>query len=569
VGKAVTTWLSSFGHTKLQPSFARGTQVTVAVAVALTIGFLVELYLFAQIQDLWLDESTQLTGSALNLTDMFRWLAGEHLLDPYGVPGDRMPPLSYLIDWAWLRLYGPSELGFRLFHSFFVVAGTIGFSIIVWRNVGAPAGIIVLSFFVLSPKLIQIGTEIRAYPIFFAVSCAQTAVFVTLVADRDKPDVRWLAIFVLICLAAIYTHFYGVVSTCAFFVVLGLAYSRSLGGLIHLVVAGIVVVVASLGILPFVLAGVNRSDVVPEGPETARHLIYLLKLFGDSANVVSITAAVLFFGGVLALLTAASIGILERLRRRRLMPLDWLLAVVIAGVCATVAASFVVTNFSPLTASYSIWLFAPIGALIALGSSLRIKFRPWDNAGRFVAIAMMVIGSALATLLFLLNANMFVHGPHRFVGALYDSVKGPKALVYEAEAYWKFGYFPLVFSYKNEIAQYRAITGDTLLRIERGDGLFGVEAAATNAVAQPIQAAVAPYRTLLIVDLQLRSYRDIRQCRTGSIECRQLTSGGVESALTQGGQWREIKAERMFGLYDTQVKIMEYIGDKSLVTTHP
>jgi hypothetical protein len=295
----------------------------------------------------------------------------------------------------------------------------------------------------------------------------------------------------------------------------------------------------------------------------------LLKLFADSANVVSVTAAILFFGGILALFGAASVTIAGRWRHRRLMPFDWLLAVVIAGVSATVVASFVVTNFSPLTASYSIWLFAPIGALVAIGSTSHIGFRPWDNAGRFVAIAMMVLGSAQATSLFLSNANMFVHGPNRFVGALYDSVKGPKAIVYEAGAYWKFGYFPLVFSHRNEIDQYRASNGDELLRIERGDGLFGVESGPNNALAQPVRTAVAPYKTLLVVDVQLRSYKDVRQCQSGGFECRRLTAGAVESALMKGGQWREMKAERMFGLYDAQVKILEYVGDKSSVTGRP
>ena len=251
-----------------------------------------------------------------------------------------MPPLSYLIDWAWLRFYGPSELGFRLFHSLFVVAGATGLSIFVWRQLGPLAAIVILTFFVLSPKLIQVGTEIRAYPIFFAVSCAQAAVFVKLVADPHKPDIKWLAALVLACLAAIYTHFYGVVSTSAFFLVLGLVYIRSLAALARLVVAGGVVVVGSLGILPFVLAGVNRSAATaPDKSATGRHLIYFLKLFGNSANVVSVTAAILFFGGILALFCAGSIGIFGRLRHRRLMPIDWLLAVVIAGASATVAAS--------------------------------------------------------------------------------------------------------------------------------------------------------------------------------------------------------------------------------------
>ena len=566
----MTGWLASFRDKTLKPSSAHAAQVTALVVVVLAIGFLFELYVFARIQDIWMDEATQLTGSTLKLADMFRWLTGDHLLDPYGVPGDRMPPLSYLIDWAWLRFYGPSELGFRLFHSLFVVAGATGLSIFVWRQLGPLAAIVILTFFVLSPKLIQVGTEIRAYPIFFAVSCAQAAIFVKLVADPYKPDIKWLAALVLACLAAIYTHFYGVVSTSAFFLVLGLVYIRSLAALARLVVAGGVVVVGSLGILPFVLAGVNRSAATaPDESATGRHLIYFLKLFGNSANVVSVTAATLFFGGILALFCAGSIGIFGRLRHRRLMPIDWLLAVVIAGASATVAASLIVTNFSPLTASYSIWLFAPIGALIAVGSTSRIGFSPWDNAGRFVAIAMMVLGSAQATAMFLSNASMFAHGPNRFIGTLYDSTQGPKAIVYEAGAYWKFGYFPLVFSHRNEIDQYRAIKGDELLRIERGDGLFGVESGPNDAVARPIQTAVAPYKTLLVVNVQLRSYRDVRHCQNGGVECRHFTAGTVELALAKSGQWREVKVERMFGLFDAQVKILEYIGDKSPVTTRP
>jgi hypothetical protein len=569
VENAVIDRLANFGAKASMPISRRAAPVTSAIVAVLVIGFLFELYVFAHVQDLWMDESTQLTGAALKFTDMFRWLAGEHLLDPYGVPGDRMPPLSYLIDWAWLRLYGPSEIGLRLFHSLFVVIGAIGLSFFVWRNLGLLAGVVVFAFYVLSPKLIQIGVEIRAYPIFFAISCAQAALFVKLVADPDKLNVRWLAAFVLVCLAAIYTHFYGLVSSSAFFLVLGLVYIKSLVALARLVVAGTATLVGSLGILPFILAGVNRSAAMAPDETAGRHFIFLLKLVGDPANVVSFTATVLFFGGVLALLGAGLIAILERLRQRRLMPFDWLLAVVVVGISVTLTTSFVVTTCSPLTTSYSIWLFPPIGMLVAVGSTSLFGFRLWDNAGRFVAIAMIVLGSAYATSMFLSNADMFAHGPRRFVGALYDSEQGPKAIVYEVGAYWKFGYFPLVFSHKNQIDQYRAVSGDKLLRIERGDGLFGIESGPQGAVAQPIEIAVAPYKTILIVDVQLRSYRDVRQCQNGGSECLRLTAGAVETALTNGGKWQETKAKRMFGLYDTQVKKLEHVGDSPSVTGRP
>ena len=63
--------------------------------------------------------------------------------------------------------------------------------------------------------------------------------------------------------------------------------------------------------------------------------------------------------------------------------------------------------------------------------------------------------------------------------------------------------------------------------------------------------------------MQLQSYKDVRQCLNGGVECRRSTVGAFESALTKGGQWRETRAERMFGLYDSQVKIFEYVGDQS------
>jgi hypothetical protein len=308
-----------------------------------------------------------------------------------------------------------------------------------------------------------------------------------------------------------------------------------------------------MGILPFVSAAVDRSFYFDD-LRTDRHFIYFLKLFGDSANAVSITAATLFFGGVLALLGATSIAIFRRLRHRGLMPFDWLLAVVIVGACVTVVASFVFTTFNPLVASYSIWLFAPVGVLIAIGAQSRIGFRSWDNVGRFIAITMMVLGSAQATTTFFSNSTMFVHGPNRFIGGLYDSAEDPKAIVYEAGAFWKFPYFPLVFSHRNKIDQYRAADNE--------DGLFRIVRGQDDLLGQPIKTVVAPYKTVLVVDTRLRTYRDIRECQNGNVECRRLTSGPVELALVEGGQWREIKAERMFGLYDTQVKIFEYIGNR-------
>src|SRR6516165_12442891 len=91
-----------------------------SIVAALFIALFLELYKFAHAQNIWLDETTQLSGITLSPWEMLRWLSGINA-DRFGVPADRMPPVSYAVDWLWLRLAGSSVIGFRLFHSAFVI----------------------------------------------------------------------------------------------------------------------------------------------------------------------------------------------------------------------------------------------------------------------------------------------------------------------------------------------------------------------------------------------------------------------------------------------------------------
>jgi hypothetical protein len=527
-------------------SFDRNLMFHASVLTALIFAFLFELYAFAQVQDIWLDESTQLSGITLKPWEILRWLAGVDL-DRFGVPGDRMPPVSHLLDWLWLHLSGPSELGFRLFHSAFVIGGVTGLAIFTWHKVGPSAATVSLAFLVLSPKLIQTGVEIRAYPIFFAVTCAQVIMFVQLVANPKKVSLKLLAAFALICVTATYTHFYGLISSCAFFFALGIAFIRSFTVFIALIAAFVIVIIGSSGILFFVSSAIMYS-ATENVNETGRYSVYLLKLFGDSANMVSVSAALLFFAGTLALFIAGMITAFVRVRNGNLRSFDWLFAVVIAAVFATIMASLFIKTFDVLKASYSGWLFAPLSVIIGIGATSSTGFYLWDRAGRILAVGTMLIGGGLSTYLFLVHASMFVHGPERFVGALYNGIAGPKAIVYETGSAWEFSYYPLVFSHKGEIVQYHGP--------ENGVGLIS-ENRVTQPSAREVEAKVAPYRFLLLVNIHLRTYRDLRQCQYQLSACPDFALGAIEGMLTGTGQWRELKVERSFGLFDTQVKILE------------
>jgi hypothetical protein len=534
-----------------------GSPVVPALIVAVLITALaIELYIFARVQDIWLDESTQLSGIRLNFWDMLRWLAGADP-DRLSVPADRMPPVSYLLDWLWLHLYGPSEIGFRLFHSALVIVGISWLASVVWRELGQLATIVTLGFLILSPKLIQAGVEIRAYPIFFAVTCAQTAVFIRLVACPVKIDLKLLALFTAICLVAIYTHYFGLVSSCAFFLALGISFLGSFAALAEIIGAFVVVAIGSLPLIPFVSAATHVPLFVPATATTAtirdenavvQYLTYLLKLVGDSANIVSVSASILFFCGTIALLAASFVATVIRVRKRDLKPFDWLILVVVSGVFATILASFFVT-FNPLTASYSIWLLAPLSLLIAAGATSITGFRSWDVAGRKVAVGALLVGAGISNYMFFVHASMFVHGPQRFVGALYDKTIGPKAIVYETGAAWGWSFIPLQFTHHGDVVQYWTPEG--------GDGLVKAGRLGIKATVEEMEAAVAPYQVLLLTDIRLRTYRDLRQCQNQPSACPDFPSGAIEAALIGTGTWRRAGKERSFGLYDSQVTILE------------
>ena len=544
---------------KLGPNyFDRSPFACALIGAALLATLAIELYFFAHVQDIWLDESTQLSGITLSFWEMLQWLTGADP-DRLAVPGDRMPPVSYLLDWLWLHLYGPSEIGFRLFHSALVIAGLSWLAAVAWRELGRSATIVSLGFLVLSPKLIRTGVEIRAYPAFFAITCVQVAVFIQLVTRTTKINLKLLTIFGAICLVAIYTHFYGLVSSCAFFLALLIAFLRCYAALAKIVGAFLVVAMGSLPLIPFVSAATQVAQFVPATAtvpvitgETGilLYVSYLLNLVGDPANMISNLASILYFCGAIALLAASIFAAVIRLRDRNLKPFDWLISVVASGVFATFMASVLVKTFNPLTTTYSLWLLVPLSLLIGIAATSATGFRSWDVAGRKVALAALLMGAGISTHTFFVHASMFVHGPQRFVGALYDTTVGPKAIVYETRAAWGWSYIPLQYTHNGEVIQYR--TPDD------GIGLVRVARRGTEAtVAQEIEATVAPYQVLLLADIRLRTYRDLRQCQKQPNACPDFPPGTIERALIRTGTWRKTGKERSFGLYDSQVTILE------------
>src|SRR5206468_5702174 len=81
------------------------------------------------------------------------------------------------------------------------------------------------------------------------------------------------------------------------------------------------------------------------------------------------------------------------------------------------------------------------------------------------------------------------------------------------------------------------------------------EGTVVRSVPMDIVSAVAPYSHLLLVSTELRTYRDLRACSRPLELCPTFEQSKTEQMLTKTGQWREERADRDFGIYDTRVKV--------------
>ena len=514
---------------------------------ALILGFIAAIYLFAKQQQIWVDETTQLSGITLKFGDMLHWLSGTDV-GRFGVPGDRMPPLSYILDRLWLCAFGDLELGFRLFHAAIVTLAISALTLTAQRYPDLFSPVVVAAFLVLSPKLIQTAVEIRAYPFFFAASSAQTIIFLRLLKNQSPIESKWLLLLSVASVVAVYTHFFGVVSSCAFFGSLALARRNSPSDLIRVMVAFGGVTLASAGIVPFALSAQTQSgtgSVLPAKVGLEAITIFFMKLFGDTANLQSKLAAVAFLGGVVALVVAGCFSALRRALKSHADAADWLFVVLVAGISATVVAAFFMRGFDPLKSSYSIWAFAPLALAVSHTAVTAQMPRLWNRSCKVVAV-FMLSGAFVATYMFLIHAEEFVHGPGGFVRAIYNNTDGPKAVVYETGAALEWAYFPLVFYYEGDAPQYRpARNSSDLVRMSPG-----IKGSAFDKMTN----ALAPYDYLLLIDTRLRAYTDIRACNIGS--CPDLDLGEMRDALLRSGVWQELTTTREFGLYDTVVRVL-------------
>ncbi len=421
-------------------SVKRDSGWVVAIGAILTLGMMVlAAGLFLPHQTLWIDEVTQLSGLSLSPGDLLHWLLHPSSRD-FGVPADRMPPLSYWLGWIWSRSFGLGETSMR----WFGVTCAVGAVALVFsaarRVFGLRAGIFAGLFLALSPNVCITAVEIRAYPLFLLTS-AGAARAVVLLLHAPLSDARrrfWVELGAWL-VAGMYTHFFG--ALLAAVVVCGLAFDRIRQGrsLRPVFVLAACMAVAAAGLTPFLVASAGLSvDAARDRVREVFQLVY--RLIGHPAMAVFPVVAALAVVSAALLLVAG-----WRLPDPRRNMFRTLGLIVLAGITISGAANFLATGFTAAKVTYATWALPLIGIILA--ASLTGTTGRMSRVALVAAIVLLLSQAAAVTQL-VRNGDYFAHGPQRRIQRVLDNLQQHRPVVVHGDPISDYAatYYPLRFA---------------------------------------------------------------------------------------------------------------------------
>lgn len=448
---------------------------------------------FLRYQDIWVDETTQLSGLTLNPISVVPWLCGENT-QRFGVPGDRMPPLSYWIGWVWSKVFGLSEASMRAMGVLAVACAALLIGAAARKAWGSWAGVLAAAVFVFSPNTLVNSVEIRAYPLFLLTTAGAIYFCVWILEATSRPTIGdWVGLGIC-CVAGMYTHFYGVVLAGA--VMCGLAalslWRRELRK--PLVAMAVALMVCAGGMVPFVLGATQMGGAGAEGLSVGSVAKFIYRaLIGHPSLAVYPAVMALGISAFGVMLTAVVFP------RRTGRETCWMLVVaLLAGCTAALAAKAAIGRFDALSPAYNIWRL-PLLCMLA-GSVVAIRARWLRMAGIGTTLGVIIAG-AVACGVILRNTDVFRHTPHRAVVSLLRETSS-EAVIYDGASGWGGPYFPLLHSEGTRVRH---------LLFKRSDP--GVAEVVELPSMRECSPAGLPRRVLLIAAENQRSEDTAAMCR--------------------------------------------------------
>jgi len=246
-------------------------------------------------QSIWFDEAAT--------WDLVRRPFGEML---GRIPdGESNPPLFYVLEWGWTRVFGDGEAGLR---SLSALAGllTVPVAYAIGRRAAVGtvgAGLAAAALVAVNPLLVWFSQEARSYALATLLSAVALLLFLHALDDRRG---RWLAGWTLAAALALATHYFTAFVLAPQALWLLWRHPRRCGA----VAAVAALAAAGLALLPLLLAQAgNPYDIA--GTSIALRLVQVPKQFllgyrGPLALPLGLLGALLVAGGGWLLLRRTS-----------------------------------------------------------------------------------------------------------------------------------------------------------------------------------------------------------------------------------------------------------------------
>lgn len=223
--------------------------------------------------------------------------------------GESNPPLFYVLEWGWIRLFGESEAGLR---SLAALAGllTVPVAYGIGRCVaGVRAGLATAALVAVNPLLVWFSQEARSYALAALLS---SLALLMLLRARADPRRRWLAGWALAAALALATHYFTAFVLVPQALWLLWRHPRRRGA----VAAAAAVAAAGLALLPLLLAQRGNPYEI-SGDPLALRLVQLPKQFllgyrGPLALPLGLLAAALVAAAVWLLLRCTDAAVRSR-----------------------------------------------------------------------------------------------------------------------------------------------------------------------------------------------------------------------------------------------------------------
>jgi len=309
------------------------------------------------LQSFWLDEAStvrDLDGSFGHL-----W----HRLTEL----EAMPPLYFVLAWAWSKLFGLGEVGLRSLSALFgiatvPVAWELGRRLVPGRRSDL-AGLLAAGLAAPSPFLIWFSQEARPYALLSLLTAVATLCFV--IALQSESLRRPLFLWGVAAAAALTTHYFAV-----FFLVpqaAALAWRfgrRALPGLAVPALTG-------LALLPLVIAQTDKRVNWVSASSLSSRTVDVAKPFGTATRLLGVLAlAIVVAGVVLAAARRSPVVVTLAITTAAALALPALTA--LAGP-DYVLDRYLIAGLVPVLAIAAVGL-AQRQALLAAGSGLAVMF---------------------------------------------------------------------------------------------------------------------------------------------------------------------------------------------------